>query len=147
MRQASQESQARNDHPASIADANSHTVRRVFAAWNANDFAALGLLFHPEAVWSTPGRSPVAGEASGSDAALELFVKYARETGGTFRACLRKVLQSQDGRVVAIHHDCAQRKGKSLSAGCCTVFDFEDGLILEGRDHFHDLYSWDDFWS
>lgn len=103
--------------------------------------------FHPEAAWYTPGRSAVAGELLGRDAVLARFAQYRRETGGTFRMSLKKVLQSSDGRVVAIYHDSGERNGKRLNAGCCTVFDFEDGLILEGMEHFHDLYTWDEFWS
>ncbi len=56
-------------------------------------------------------------------------------------------MQSEDGRVVAVHQDTAERNEKRLNAGGCTVFDIEDGLILEGREHFHDLYHWDEFWS
>jgi len=131
----------------SIADANARAVRRAFAAWSANDFTTLASLFHPDVGWYMPGRSAVAGEALGRDAVFALFARYARETSGTFRASLKKVLQSQDGRVVAIHHDTGERNGRRLSAGGCTVFDFEDGLILEGTEHFHDLYGWDEFWS
>lgn len=148
MRQANQESNAGNDDVGtSIADANADAVRRAFTALNANDFAALARLFHRDAAWYIPGRSAVAGEALGRDAVFARFAQCVRDTGGTFRMSLKKVLQSTDGRVVAIHHDSGQRNGKRLNAGCCTVFDFEDGLILEGSEHFHDLYTWDEFWS
>ena len=144
MRQANQ---GNDDVGTSIADANAEAVRLAFASLNANDFAALTKLFHRDAAWYIPGRSAVAGETLGRDAVFALFAQYARETSGTFRLSLKKVLQSTDGRVVAIHHDSGERNGKRLNAGCCTVFDFEDGLILEGREHFHDLYTWDEFWS
>jgi len=148
MRQASQESNVGNDDAGtSIADANAGAVRRAFTALSANDFAALAGLFHRDAAWYTPGRSAVACEALGRDAVFARFARYGRETGGSFRMILKKVLQSADGSVVAIHHDSGERNGKRLDAGCCTVFDFEEGLILEGSDHFHDLYNWDEFWS
>ena len=148
MRQANPESNAENaDFRTSIADANADAVRRAFTALNANDFAALGRLFHWDAAWYIPGRSAIAGEALGREAVFARFAQYLRNTGGTFRMSLKKVLQSTDGRVVAIHHDRAERNGKRLNACCCTVFDFEDGLILEGMEHFHDLYTWDEFWS
>lgn len=148
MRRAVQRSDGGNgDIRMSIAEANADAVRSAFAALNANNFAELAQFFHPDASWYTPGRSAVAGEASGRPAVFGRFAKYTRETGGTFRMSLKKVLQSADGRVVAIHHDSGERNGKRLNAGCCTVFDFEDGLILEGKEHFHDLYNWDEFWS
>jgi uncharacterized protein len=148
MQQANQGYYAGKDGMAmSIADANAHVVRRAFAALNAKDFEALARLFHREVAWYTPGWSTVAGEALGPDAVVVQFRKYAASTQGTFRSSLRQVLQSEDGRVVAIHQDAGERNGKRLNCGCCTVFDFEDSLILEGREHFHDLYSWDEFWS
>ena len=131
----------------SIADANASVVRQVYAAVNANNLADWATLLHPDVSWYTRGRSPVAGEPSGRHAVHLQFARYAAGTGGTFRASVKKLLHSDDGRVVAIHHDTGERNGKHLDVGCCTVFDLEDGLILEGRDHFHDLYSWDEFWS
>ena len=131
----------------SIADTNADLVRRAFTALNSNDFETMSGLFHASAAWYTPGRSVVAGEALGRDAVLARFAQYLRATGGTFRVSLKKVLQSTDGRVAAIHHARGERNGKHLNAGCCTVFDFEDDLILEGMEHFHDLYTWDEFWS
>ena len=148
MPQGSQAPDSGNDNVGmSIADANAHAVRQAYLALNGNDFAALAKIFHQDAAWYIPGRSAVAGEVLGRDAVFARFTQYSRDTDGTFRMNLKKVLQSADGRVVAIHHDSGERNGKRLNAGCCTVFDFEDGLILEGSEHFHDLYTWDEFWS
>jgi len=30
---------------------------------------------------------------------------------------------------------------------CCLVFALKDGRVTDGREHFGDLYAWDDFWS
>jgi len=136
-----------DDVRTSIAKANADAVQRAFEALKTNDFAALAGFFHRDASWYVPGRSAVAGEALGRDAVFARFARYASDSGGTFRMSLKKVLHSADGRVVAIHRDSGERNGKQLNAGCCTVFDFEDGLIIEGREHFHDLYNWDEFWS
>ena len=57
------------------------------------------------------------------------------------------VLASDDGRVVGIHHNSAQRNGKRLDVGCCIVFQVKDGRIVSGREHFYDLYAWDEFWA
>jgi ketosteroid isomerase-like protein len=37
--------------------------------------------------------------------------------------------------------------GKHLDVGNCIVFELTDGRITDGREHFHDLYAWDEFWS
>lgn len=57
------------------------------------------------------------------------------------------MLRSDDGSVIGIHHNSAERNGKRLDVGCCIVFALEDGRIVDGREHFYDLYAWDEFWS
>jgi ketosteroid isomerase-like protein len=69
------------------------------------------------------------------------------ETGGTFKATLRDVFESEGGRVIGVHHNSAERSGKQLDTDCCIVFEVRDGRIVSGREHFYDLYNWDRFWS
>jgi hypothetical protein len=57
------------------------------------------------------------------------------------------VLADDDGRVVGVHHNSAERDGKQLDVGCCIVFELKDGRITDGREHFYDLNAWDEFWS
>jgi ketosteroid isomerase-like protein len=55
----------------------------------------------------------------------------------TFKAELKELLVSENGRVIAIHHNSAVRNGKRLDTGCCVVFDVKDGPFIEGREHFN----------
>jgi ketosteroid isomerase-like protein len=57
------------------------------------------------------------------------------------------VLADDDGLVVGIHHDSAERAGKRMDVDGATVFELKNGRITDGREHFHDLYAWDEFWS
>jgi ketosteroid isomerase-like protein len=66
---------------------------------------------------------------------------------GTFKATLQHLLRSDDGRVVGLHHNTAKRNGKQLDVYYCLVFEFKDGRVADGREHFYDLYAWDEFWS
>jgi ketosteroid isomerase-like protein len=129
------------------ADENAEVVRRGYQAFNTGDIKTLTELFDPKASWHTPGRSPIAGDHQGRDAVFAQFGRYAGDTGGTFKATLKDVLKSDDGRVIGIHHNSAQRNGKRLDTGCCIVFEVRDGRIVEGREHFYDLHNWDQFWS
>ena len=63
------------------------------------------------------------------------------------KATLLDVLDSDDGRVVGVHQNTGERNGKQLDVGCCIVFEIKDGLLVDGREHFFDLYAWDEFWS
>ena len=128
-------------------DGNAAIVRRGYEAFNKADIATLTKLFDEKASWHTPGRSPIAGDRKGRDAVFTQFGRYGGETGRTFRANLLNVLESDDGRVVSVHHNSAERNGKRLDVLCCIVFELKDGRILIGREHFYDLYAWDAFWS
>jgi len=122
------------------ADENAGIMRRAYAAFNAADVNTLNELFDESAVWHLPGRSRFAGDHQGRDAVGE-------ETGGTFQAELQHVLADDEDRVVGIQRSRAERDGKHLDAGNCIVFQLKDGRITDGREHFHDLYAWDEFWS
>ena len=122
-------------------------VRRGYRAVNDADLVALAGLFDQNASWHTPGRSPVAGDAVGRDAVVARFERYVGETGGTFRAHLKRVLTDEDGKVIGIHHNVGERGGKELDVYCCVVFEVADGRIVDGQEHFHELHAWDEFWS
>lgn len=126
---------------------NAAIVRRAYEAFNDADIVTLARLFDGNASWHTPGRSSIAGDRQGRDAVFTQFGRYGGETDGTFRANLLNVLESEDGRVVAVHHNSAERDGRRLDSLCCIVFELLDGRILIGREHFYDLYAWDAFWS
>ena len=131
----------------SNAEFNADVVRRGYRAFNEADMKTLTELFDEKSSWHTPGRSPAAGDRRGRDAVFSQFGRYGDETSGTFKVALQDVFASDDGRVVAIHHNSAQRGGKRLDVGCCIVFQVKDGRIVSGREHFYDLHNWDDFWA
>ena len=122
-------------------------VRRGYRAFNEADLPALTELFDEAASWHTPGRSLVAGDAIGREAVVARLGRYARETGGTFKADLKRVLTDEDGRVIGIHRNEGVRDGKVLDVYCCIVFEVANGRIVDGREHFYDLHAWDEFWS
>ena len=129
------------------AERNAETVRRGYEAFNSADMKTLTDIFDENASWHTPGRGPLAGDHQGRDATFAQFGRYVGETGGTFKAALQHLSKSDDGRVIGVHHNGAERAGKHLDVGCCIVFEFKDGRIIHGREHFFDLYAWDEFWS
>jgi hypothetical protein len=134
-------------HIMNEAEKNVETVRRGYAAFNSADMKTLTELFDENASWHTPGTGLLAGDHKGRQATFTQFGRYGADTEGTFKAVLRSVGQSDDGRVVAIHHNTARRNGKQLEVDCCLVFEFKDGRVIDGREYFFDLYAWDRFWS
>ena len=126
---------------------NAEIVRRGYQAFNEADLETLTNIFAERATWTTPGRSSAAGVARGRDAVFAQFGRYGGETEGTFRAALSAVFEAEDGRVVGLHHNTGMRNGKQLDTDCCILFEFEDGRVTSGVEHFLDQHNWDDFWS
>lgn len=126
---------------------NAAIIRRSYDALNAGDSVKLTELLGDNVSWHTPGRSPLAGDVVGREAVCARLDRYVAETGGTFRADLKRVLTDEVGRVIGIHHSLAERDGKHLDVYCCIAFELENGRIVDGREHFYDLHAWDEFWS
>jgi ketosteroid isomerase-like protein len=129
------------------ADENAAVIRRGYEAFNSGDMATLTELFDEGAVWHLSGRSSMANDYQGRDAAFAYFGRLGQETGGTFRAELERLLADDDDRVVGIQRNTAEREGKQLDDPICLVFQLRDGRIIEGWEHHRDLYAWDEFWS
>jgi ketosteroid isomerase-like protein len=128
------------------ADENAAIMRRAYAAFNSADINTLIELFDESAVWHLPGRSRFAGDYQGRDATLAYFGQLGQETGGTFQAELQHVLADDEDRVIGIQRSRGERDGNRLDVGDCIVFQLRDGRVTDGREHFDDLYAWDEFW-
>jgi ketosteroid isomerase-like protein len=122
-------------------------VRSGYEAFNKGDLAALNEIFHDNSSWHTPGTGSIGGNRKGKEAVFTQFGRYGGETNGTFKATLKTVALCEDGRVVGIHNNSAERNGKKLDVDCCIVFEVKDGQIISGKEYFFDLNAWDEFWS
>jgi uncharacterized protein len=129
------------------ADENVAIMQRAYDAFNSGDIDTLKEIFDENVVWHLPGRSSFADDYQSSEATLAYFGQLAEQTGGTFRAELERLVGDDDDRVVGIQHSTGDRNGKHLDVRDCIVFQLKDGRITDGREHFHDLYAWDEFWS
>ena len=129
------------------ADENAAIMRRAYEAFNTGDMDTLVEIFDDSIVWHLPGRSSYADDYQGRDATLAYFGQLAEQTEGTFRAELKEMLADGDDHVVGIQRSTGDRNGKHLDVVNCIVFQLKDGRITDGREHFHDLYAWDEFWS
>jgi uncharacterized protein len=126
---------------------NVAVMRRGYEAFNSADMDTLIEVFDEGIAWHLPGRSKFADDYQGRDATLAYFGQLGQETGGTFRAELQHLLADDEDRVVGIQRSTGDRNGRHLDVGNCIVFQLKDGRIIDGREHFHDLYAWDEFWS
>jgi uncharacterized protein len=128
-------------------DQNVAIMQRAYDAFNRGDIDTLTELFDERAAWHLPGRSSMADDYQGRDATLGYFGLIAQRSGGTFRAELERLTADGDDRVVGVHRSTADRDGKHLDVSDCIVFQLKDGRVVDGREHFEDLYAWDEFWA
>ena len=126
---------------------NAALVRRGYEAFNTADMETLTEILDENASWHTPGRSSIAGDHQGRDAVFAQFGRYGGDTGGTFKAELKQVFTSDDGRVIGLHHNSGERNSRQLDTDRCVVFEVENGRVISGREYFFDLNNWDDFSS
>ena len=126
---------------------NVAVMQRAYDAFNAGDMDTLVEVFDESDAWHLPGRSSMAKDYQGRDAILAYFGQIGQETGGTFQAELQRLLSDDDNRVVGIQRSTGDKDGKHLDVVNAIVFELRDGKIVDGREHFHDLYAWDEFWS
>ena len=129
------------------AEENVAIMQRAYDAFNSADMDTLTEVFDESCVWHLPGRSSMANDYQGRDATFAYFGQIGQETGGTFQAELQQLFAGDDGRVIGLQRSTAERDGKRLDVGNCIVFELKDGKIVDGREHFHDLNAWDEFWS
>jgi ketosteroid isomerase-like protein len=129
------------------AEQNATIMRRAYEAFNSADMNTLTEVFDDDMVWHLPGRSRFADDYQGRDATLAYFAQLGQETGGTFRAQLQHLLADDEDRVVGIQRSTGERNGNHLDVGNCIVFQLKNGRVTDGREHFHDLYAWDEFWA
>ena len=128
-------------------DENVAIMQRAYDAFNKADMDTLIEIFDESIVWHLPGRSSMAKDYEGRDATLTYFGEIGEKTGGTFQAELQHLLADDDDRVVGIQRSTGERDGKRLDVGNAIAFELKDGRVVDGREHFHDLYAWDEFWS
>jgi ketosteroid isomerase-like protein len=129
------------------AEENVAIMQRAYDAFNRADLDTLVEIFDENMVWHLPGRSSMAKDYESRDATLAYFGQLGEQTDGTFRASLERLVGDDEDRVVGIQNSTADRNGKHLDVHNCIEFTLKDGRVVDGREHFEDLYAWDEFWS
>jgi ketosteroid isomerase-like protein len=125
------------DHP------NIATVAAMYAdASGAAWFTALS----PDVTWHFPGSSWMGGTYNGVPDVLRLFMTLGAFTDNTFKAVPRAIVGGDD-HVVSIVDASATFREHSFDTSVAVVWTFQDGRIVDVREHVYDLAGLDDFWA
>ena len=126
---------------------DAEVVRRFYAAFNRRDMTEAAACFAPDARWTLPGHSPIAGTHVGWEQIRDnFFARLAELSGGTFRAELLDVAVGEHF-VVAVQHATASRQGRTLDVTACQLMEVTEGRISRVRGHYSDQEALDAFWQ
>jgi uncharacterized protein len=130
-----------------MAGANEDTVRRGYDAFSKGDMDTLRSIMTPDVVHVVPGNSLISGEYKGIDEVLGYYGKLFDLTGGNLSVDIKTVSSEGPDKVAVIHHNKAQREGKTFDADEKLTFTFSGDKIARLEESHDNLPEWDAFWS
>ena len=130
-----------------MAHPNEEIVRQGYKAFGEGDMDTLRSLFAPDAVHNATGNNPLSGEYKGIDDVLAYYGQLFERSDGTFKAELKSARAEGDDKVVATHHDSAQRGDKTLDQDETLTFTISGGKIARLEENHSDQAAYDAFWS
>ena len=131
---------------AADAAANEAAVRRIFDAFARKQGFALRDVFAPDAVWTVPGSSVMAGVFRGREAVFRFLARLPKETDGTYGSELIDVLAS-DTRAAALYRATGERRGRRLELDQVLLFGLENALVISVLALPSDPATFDAFWA
>ena len=126
---------------------NEELVQKGYKAFGEGDMDTLRSLFAADAVHTTPGNSPLAGDYKGIDDILGYYGKLFELSDGTYKADLKSAKAEGDDTVVATHRGTAKRGGQSLDQNDTLTFTISDGKFTHLVEAHSDQAANDAFWS
>jgi uncharacterized protein len=125
---------------------NIESIRRVFDAYAAHDFAAVEAAFGDDALFHRVPIGPMRDSFRGPPAIVEYLVQLVHQTGGTMR--LTPLTITAGGpRVLVLYRITGTRNDKTLDANHILDFTLADGLITEAVMFARDYEALTAFWS
>jgi ketosteroid isomerase-like protein len=126
--------------------ANAELFRRGYAAFGAGDLDTVRSLLAGDVVWHNPGTSHLAGDYTGVEATIGLFLKLFEESGGTFKLEVHDVLANDD-HAVALVTASASKGDASFTSRAAHIVHIKDGKLTESWFFGEDQAAADAFWG
>jgi ketosteroid isomerase-like protein len=127
--------------------ANEDTVRQGYDAFSKGDTDTLRSIMTADVVHFVPGQSQISGEYKGIDNVLGYYQKLFELTGGNLSVDIKSVTSEGPDTVVVIHHNKAQREGKTYDSDEKLTFTFSGDKIARLEESHDNLAEWDAFWG
>lgn len=109
------------------------TLRKVYAALNRNDIAAMVEAFDPQMEWTDPDDSPMVGTYRGLEVVTAHMTK-ARATWAEGSCEPEQFIVAGDRVIVFVHvHVRLKDATEWLEGSLADVYTFRDGKVIQGR--------------
>lgn len=129
-----------------MSEANQKTVRSIYEAFAAGDYArALGLC-DPKITFQISGKSKLAGKYDASNFESGLVAKWKELSGGQYKLEVHDVLAS-DRHAVALTSAKFTQKGQTVEYRSAQVWRIENGKPVAWYEYLRDGYQFDAIWS
>ena len=125
---------------------NEKLLRDGYAAMARGDGKVLAEMLAPDALWTIPGHSPLAGTYTGLREIFSFWKRVAVLAPGGLRLEVQDVLANDERGVVFVVGR-GSRLGRSIEERGVHVFRFEQGRAKEARFFYEDQSAYDAFWS
>jgi len=126
--------------------ANAELFRRGYAAFGAGDLDTVRSLLAADVVWHNTGNNHLAGDYTGVEATIGLFLKLFEESSGTFKLEVHDVLANDD-HAVALVTVSASRGDAGFTSRAAHVVHVRDGKLTESWFFGEDQAAGDAFWG
>lgn len=121
-------------------------VTAISAIYSDPSGAAPFNVLAPEVVWDMPGSSWMGGTHHGTAAVARLFMALGEITDHNFTTVPRGIV-GDDEYVVSIVDASMTFRGRTFTTSVAVVWRFEDGHVVEVREHGFDVAGLDAFWG
>ena len=130
----------------SMSETNRTTVRSIYDAFAAEDYArALGLC-DPKVTFQIAGKSPLAGKYDATNFVSGLVTKWKELSAGQYNLEVHDVLAS-DRHAVALTSVKFTKNGATVEYRSAQVWRIENGKPVAWYEYLRDGYQFDAIWS
>jgi uncharacterized protein len=125
---------------------NAELVRRLLAAFSAQDRDEIVALIADDCVWRVPGANTLSGEYAGRPAVLSLFGRLKRTFTGPASFEIIDIATSDD-RAIAFQYGVVVVGGRTVRLKECLVYRLRAGQVVEVDEFQADQRAFDELFA
>jgi len=125
---------------------NQNTIRSIYEAYAADDYARALSLCDPKVTFHIAGKSRLAGKYDATNFVSGLVAKWKELSGGQYKLEVHDILAS-DRHAVALASVKFTKAGQTVEYRSAHVWRIENGKPVAWYEYLRDGYQFDAIWS